>query len=254
MIPAHQLDGPSDAPALVLLASLGSDRRMWEPQAVAMAADHRVVRVDARGHGASQSPPGEYDITELSGDVVELLDHLGLDQVHLCGLSLGGLTALQVALDHPGRLASLTVANSAARVGSSEGWQQRIDDVTEHGLAGIRDDVLPRFCAPGFDEANPVAWQQLQEAFTAGSDAGYAGCCAALRDADLTDRVGAITTRTLVVGGELDVATPPAQQAALAAALPDASLVVLDGAAHLSNLDRPLAFTTALREHLTATH
>ena len=253
MIPAHQLDGPTDAPALVLLASLGSDRRMWEPQAAALLDDFRIVRVDARGHGASDTPPGEYSITDLAEDVVELLDHLDLERVHLCGLSLGGLTALQVALDRPDRLASLTVANSAARVGSVEGWQQRIDDVTARGLAGIRDDVLPRFCAPGFDEANPIAWQQLQEAFTAGSDAGYAGCCAALRDADLTDRVQEVAAPTLVVGGELDVATPPAQQAALDAALPDSDLVVLDGAAHLSNLDRPAAFTAALRQHLAAT-
>lgn len=249
MIPAHALDGRRDAEPLVLLASLGSDRRMWQPQVAALADRYLVVRVDPRGHGASATPPGEYSLADLGGDVVALLDHLELDRVHLCGVSLGGMTALWLAVHHADRLLSLTAANTAARIGSTAGWEERIAAVEAHGLDGIRDDVLPRFCAPGFPDTHPVTWQALRDGFVAGTAAGYAGCCAALRDGDLADDVTTITTPTQVVGGTLDVATPPDQQRQLAAAVPGARLHVIDGAAHLSNLDRPAVFTELLAAH-----
>jgi 3-oxoadipate enol-lactonase len=243
-------DGPDHAPPLLLLHSLGSDSSMWDPQARALAGDHRVVRLDTRGHGAAPAPPGPYTLADLGRDVVDVADALGLGTFHLAGLSLGGLTALWVAVHHGDRLRSLTAANTAARVGSAAGWQDRIDAVRRHGLTGIRDDVLARFFAPGFATAQPAAWAQAQRAFVAADDDGYAACCAALADADLRDDVGRITTPTLVVGGREDLATPPDQAEDLAAAVPGSRLVVLDGAAHLSNLDRPEAFTEALRQHL----
>lgn len=247
---AHTTDGPADAPAVVLLHSLGSDASMWQPQADALAADHLVVRVESRGHGRAPSPTGPYALADLGGDVIDVLDDLGLARVHLAGVSLGGLTALWLATRHPDRLVSLTAANTAARVGTAEGWQARIDAVGAHGLAGIRDDVLARFFAPGFATAQPEAFAAAQRAFTAADDEGYAACCAALAEADLRPAVGSITIPTLVIGGELDVATPPSDALALHRAIPGSRLVLLAGAAHLSNLDQPEAFTAALREHI----
>lgn len=249
---AWTVDGPAEAPAVVLLHSLGSDRSMWRPQAEALAGDHRVVRVDTRGHGAAPAPPGPYRLDDLGQDVLDVADALALDRFHLVGCSLGGLTALWVAVHHGDRLHSLTAANTAPRVGSADGWQQRIDAVRAHGLAGIRDDVLARFFAPGFPDREPDEWAEARAAFLRADDDGYAACCAALRDADLRDRVGDIAVPTLVVGGTEDVATPPEQQHELHAAVTGSELVVLEGAGHLANLDRPAAFTAALRRHLHA--
>lgn len=249
---AWAVDGPDDAPALVLLHSLGSDRSMWAPQVRALAGRYRVVRLDARGHGAAPAPPGPYAVGDLGQDVVDAADALGLGSFHLCGCSMGGLVALWVAVHHGDRLRSLTVANSAARVGSPEGWQARIDAVRAHGLAGIRDQVLARFFAPGFADRHPTEHAEAERAFARADDGGYAACCAALGAADLRGDVGTITTRTLVIGGALDVATPPQQAVELHDAIAGSDLVVLDGAAHLSNLDAPEAFTRALRAHLDA--
>lgn len=252
MITAWADDGAPDAPPLLLLHSLGSDRTGWEPQAQALAGRLRVLRVEARGHGRAPAPPGPYTLGDLGGDVLELADALGLDTFHVGGISLGGLTALWLAVHHGDRLRSLTAANTAARVGSADGWQARIRAVRDQGLAGVRDEVVARFFAPGFDERDADTMAQARNAFVRADDDGYAACCSALADADLTDEVSSIATPTLVVGATEDVATPPEQAEALHAAVPDSRLLLLDGAGHLSNLERPDAFTAALRDHVAA--
>lgn len=252
-LPVHvTLDGPADGPPLVLLASLGSDASMWRPQVRALGDTYRIVRLDARGHGRSTAPPGPYRLADLGGDVIAVLDGLGIEAAHVCGVSLGGLTALWLAINHPDRLLTLTAANTAAKVGTAEGWQARIDAVTAHGLAGIRDDVLARFFAPGYAEADPDGFAEAQQAFTTADDAGYSACCAALADADLREEVGGISVPTLVIGGDADVATPPPDAQWLHRAIPGSRLVILEGAGHLSNLDQPQRFTAALAEHIAA--
>lgn len=250
MITSWADDGDPAAPPIVLLHSLGSDRTMWQPQVDALRAGHRLVRVEARGHGQAPSPPGPYTIDDLGTDVLDVADELGLATFHLCGVSMGGQTALWLAVHHADRLRSLTAANTAPRVGSPDGWQDRIDAVRDQGLAGIRDQVLERFFAPGFPEADPGAFAEAQAAFVRADAGGYAACCAALATADLTDRVGDIAIPTLVVGGQHDVATPPAQARDLQDAIPGSDLLVLGGAAHLSNLERPATFTAVLRAHV----
>ena len=252
MITAWADEGAPDAPPLLLLHSRGSDRTGWEPQARALAGPLRVLRVEARGHGRAPAPPGPYTLADLGGDVLELADALGLDTFHVAGISLGGLTALWLAVHHGDRLRSLTAANTAARVGSADGWQARIRAVRDHGLAGIRDEVVARFFAPGFGERDPATLAQAQAAFVRADADGYAACCAALADADLTADVGSITTPTLVVGGAHDVATPPGQSEELHAAIPGSRLLVLEDAAHLSNLEQPDVFSSALQTHIAA--
>lgn len=247
-----EVDGPTDAPALVLVPSLGSDHTMWRLQVADLAHDHRVLRVDPRGHGGSPTPPGPYELADLGTDVVEAADEHGVDRFDLVGVSLGGLTALWVAIHHADRVRSLVAANTAARVGTAEGWWARIGAVREHGLAGIRDAVFARFFSDGFADRDPVAYAEAQEAFARADDDGYAACCAALASADLRDDVHRITTPTLVVAGEHDVATPLEDAAWLRDHVPGARLIVLEGAAHLSNLEQPAAFTRAVRGHVDA--
>lgn len=249
-----EIEGPAGAPPVVLLPSLGSDHTMWRPQVEALADDHRLVCVDPRGHGGSPAPPGPYTVADLGRDVLAVADSLELDRFHLCGISLGGVTAVWLAIHHGARLRSLVAANTAARVGTAEGWQARVDAVHAHGLGGIRDEVLDRFFAPGFADRDPAAFTEAQRAFVGADADGYVACCMALADADLRDEVGRIETPTLVVAGEHDVATPPDDARWLHQHVPGSRLEVLEGAAHLSNLERPAAFTELLRSHVAAAH
>jgi 3-oxoadipate enol-lactonase len=247
---ARTVDGPADAPVVVFLHSLGSDSSMWRPQAEALATTHRVVRVDTRGHGRSHTPPGPYAVDDLGRDVLAVADAEGLERFHLVGLSLGGLTALWLAIHHGDRLRSLTAANTAARVADATFWQTRAQAVREQGLEGIRDAVVGRFFASGFAEARPDWFAEARAAFVGGDPNGYIGCCGALEAADLRDAVEAIGVPTLVVGGDQDVATPPGDALWLQSHIGGSHLAVLPRAAHLSNLDQPDLFTQVLRSHL----
>lgn len=249
---AYQLDGPTDAPAVLFLNSLGCDLRMWEPQAAALADEFRVVRYDTRGHGRSDVPPGDYSIERLGRDAIALMDALGIEQSHICGLSLGGLTALWLATYRPGRIKRAVFANTAARIGSDEMWAERIAFMRANGIAAMQEAVVARFLSEGFRERDPETTALVSGMIGATPLDGYLGCCAALRDADLRNMVSTIEARSVVIGGELDVATPPAQSEDLHAAIVPSELMIIPNVAHLSNLEAPELFTRRLHDLLTA--
>ena len=243
------VSGPQGAPPVLLLHSLGCDHIMWHPQARALASSFRVVAPDARGHGRSGAPGGDYTLDRLGRDALVVLDAAGIGQAHVCGLSMGGLVAQWLAIHAPARIGRLVLANTASRIGSQALWQQRLAAVREGGMAAIADAVLGRFFQPGFD---PDIVARFRDRLITTGVAGYAGCCAALRDGDLTARLGAIASPTLVITGYADTSTPPAQGQALADAIPRARLVSL-AAAHLSSVEQANMFTEALLEHLAGT-
>jgi len=245
---AHET-GPSSAPAVLLLHSLGCDHGMWDEQIEALVSGFRVVAPDARGHGRSGAPGGDYTLDRLGRDVLAILDAAEIDLAHVCGLSMGGLVAQWLAIHAPARTGRLVLANTASRIGSEALWEQRLFAVQAGGMAAIADALLGRFFRPGFD---PDVVSRFRDRLMATDAIGYAGCCAALRDADLTGRVGAVANPTLVITGQADMATPPAQGQALADAIPGARLASLP-AAHLSSVEQPDMFTVALLEHLTGT-
>jgi 3-oxoadipate enol-lactonase len=248
---ACRVDGPgAGAPTVVLLHSLGTHLGMWEPQVAPLARRFRVVRYDCRGHGASDVAAGPLTIERLGRDVVALLDHLAIERAHLCGISLGGLTALWLAVHHPERLDRIVLANTGARVGSAESWDARIAAIERGGMAAIRDAVLARWVGPEFRAAHPDAARALGEMLDHTPVAGYVAACRALRDADLRAEAHAVRAPTLVVAGGLDESTPPALGEALHAAIAGSLLVVLPGAAHLSNVERPDEFTAIVARFL----
>lgn len=246
---ACRLEGPHGAPAILLLHSIGCDGSLWDDQAAALAADRRVLRPDLRGHGGSGAPPGDYTLQRLADDAVAALDAAGVAEAVVCGLSLGGVVAQAMALRASARVTGLVLANTAARVGSAEAWTQRAHAVRAEGLAAIADMAMARFFSERFRAERPQVVAGFHARLLASSAAGYAGCCAALRDADLRSEVGAIRAPVLVLAGAQDVSTPPEEMRALATALPQARYVELD-AGHLSNVERPAEFTTALRSFL----
>lgn len=249
---AWEATGPEGAPALVFAHSLGADGSMWRPQAEALQDRYRIVLADFRGHGRSGAPAGPYSLEQLGDDLLRVADAAGAPTFHFCGISLGGITGLWLAAHHGERVRSLVAANTAARIGSMESWQDRIAAVRSGGMEAIREAVLGRWFAPGFDQDHPDWLAQARRMFSETEPEGYIGCCGALAVADLRAEVAAISIPVLVVGGSLDLATPPAGAEWLHEAIPGSELVLVEGAAHLSNLDHAEAFTARLSGFLSA--
>lgn len=248
---AFRLDGPMDAPWLVLSNSLGTDHSLWAPQLDGLMARHRVLRYDTRGHGASSAPVGDYSIARLGRDVVSLLDAVGAARAHVAGISIGGLTALWLGIHAPTRVDRLVLANTAARIGTRELWEERRRVATTEGLDGLADAAMRRWFTEPFREARPDTIDAMRDAYRRGSAAGYAGCCAAIRDADLRDLAPRVSAPTLVVTGRHDPATPAEDGRSLAYAIPGAALVELE-AAHLGNVECAAVFTAAVDGFLRA--
>lgn len=245
---AWALDGPEGAPVLMLSNSLGTTMEMWRPQLAAFAARFRILRYDTRGHGRSDAPPGGYGLDRLGRDAVELLDALGIDHVHFCGLSLGGMTGQWLGARAPDRIDRLILANTAAVMGPPSAWDTRIVTVRQQGMAALTDAILERWFTPEF-RAVPERTSFVRDQLLATDPVGYAGCCAAIRDMDLRPLLGRIAAPTLVITGGRDPATPPADSALIVEAIPGTRQVMLD-AAHLSNVEQPEPFTASVLDFL----
>jgi 3-oxoadipate enol-lactonase len=247
----YRLEGPSDAPVLMLSNSLGTDLDLWERQLGAFPG-FRVLRYDTRGHGGSDAPAGEYSLDLLGLDAVALLDATGVDRVAFCGISMGGAIAQWLALNAPDRVSRLVLANTAALFGVPAAWEERIETVRRDGMAALAPGILERWFTARFRQASPEAVAPVEAMLLACPPDGYAGCCAALRDIDLRADLARIAAPTLVIGGAHDPATPPERAEELAAGIAGAELVMLD-AAHLSNIEQAAAFNAALTRFLGAT-
>ncbi|MCB9794653.1 MAG: alpha/beta fold hydrolase [Alphaproteobacteria bacterium] len=246
---ALALDGPAEAPPLLLLHSLGADRRMWAPQVEALRAERRLLRVELWGHGASPTPPPPHDLAALSAQVLEAVDAAGVGRFDLAGISLGGQLALHIAAEHPERVRTLTAGATAARIGEASGWDARVAAVRAGGMAAIAELALSRLFSPGLAERAPDTYAAAREALLACDPEGYVACCRALRDADLSPLLPHIQAPTLLVAGTLDLSTPPSALRSVGARVREAAVLELE-AGHLINLEAPEAFTAALRAQL----
>jgi 3-oxoadipate enol-lactonase len=244
----YRVDGPEDAPALVLSNSLGTDLTLWEPQLPALTRRFRVIRYDTRGHGRSPVPDGELTIADLGADLLGLLDHLGVGRASIAGVSLGGMTALWAASEAPERVERLALCCTSARLGPPAMWQERIATVRADGPSALADATMKRWFTPAADPAVVARFRAMLSGIPAD---GYAAGCAAIRDMDLRDRLARIAAPTLVIGATEDTSTPPAVHAeVIAAGIPGARLQIFDRAAHLANVERAEDVTAAIEEHL----
>ena len=240
----YSLEGEPDRPVVVLSNSLGADTTMWDGQMPALLQSFRVLRYDTRGHGQSSVPATGCDLTELGRDLVRMMDHASVEVASLCGVSLGGLTAMAAALHAPERFRAVVLSNTAARIGTVDGWNERIAVVKQKGLASIADAVPLRWFTSAFQADGPAMARQKAMLLRC-SDAGYIGASAAVRDADLRARIAAIQLPVLVIAGVEDTATTPAEGRALAAAIPGAGFAEIPGA-HLCNIEFPAAYNDVL--------
>ncbi len=185
-----RIDGKAEAPPLVLLHSLGAGIAMWDPQVAGLGDRLRLVRYDARGHGGSPVPDGPYSLADLGGDLIALLDRLGLERASLCGVSLGGATALWAAINAPARVERLVVCFSAARFGPAEDWLARAALVRAEGAGAVAEAVVGRWLTAPTLSSRPQLAARMREMIAATPAEGYAGCCEALAATDLRGRAG----------------------------------------------------------------
>ncbi|HMF89952.1 MAG TPA: 3-oxoadipate enol-lactonase [Candidatus Angelobacter sp.] len=244
----YRLEGREGRPALVLSHSLGCDLGMWEPQMPDFLEHFLVLRYDTRGHGASDTPGGDYSISELGADVIALADALAIQQFAFCGLLMGGAVGLCLAERHPERLAAVVLANTSPRFDAA-GLEARRQAVLANGIASVADAVLGRFFSPETLARSAYA-ASVRRVLLKTDPAGYAGCCAALRDSDLRPSLHDIKTPALVIGGDRDQSTPwDAHGALLVKEIAGAQSVRIESA-HLSNIEYPREFTAAVLEFL----
>lgn len=245
---AYRIDGPDQAPAILLSHALGADHRMWDDLTSSLAGDYRVIRYDARGHGESDAPAGDYSIERLGLDAVGILDATGQASAAFCGLSLGGMVGQWLGARAGARLTRLILANTSAYAGPDI-WAPRVELARSKGMAPLVEPTLERWFTPGFHARSPQAVDAVRSVLKATSNVGYAGCAAAIRDMDLRPLGPLISVKTLVICGAHDLATPPERARLLADSIPGAELAELD-AAHLSNVEQPDAFESVVRRFL----
>jgi len=250
----YELTGDPALPVLVLSHSLGADLTMWEPQLPALAPHLRLLRYDTRGHGQSSIPDGAYTVVDLGGDLLGLLDALDISRASFCGLSMGGVIGQWLGIHAPDRIDKLILADTAAKIGTSETWNARIEMVEREGLEPVIPGTLERWFTASFRAAQPETVARISAILYATVAKGYTACCAALRDADFRGEfqdndVRRIKASTLILTGRQDPVTTTADGKFLADAITDSTYVEL-AAAHLSNVEAADAFNAALLSFL----
>jgi 3-oxoadipate enol-lactonase len=248
----YEISGNQNGPVVVLSHSLGSSLLMWEPQMPTLRAAYKVLRYDTRGHGKSEATAGAYTLEHLGDDAVRLLDGLGIEKVHWIGLSMGGMIGQSIALNHADRLQSLVLCDTGAIAPKDAQplWQERIQRALDHGMGALVDETLERWFSPAFLKRNSLNVEMIRKEFLATPVNGYVGCTEAIRKLNYLDRLSEIRIPTLIMVGEDDAGTPVASSLAMHERIKDSKLVILPSARHLSNVEQPDAFYTALMEFL----
>lgn len=243
-----KLEGDASKPPLVLLNSIGTEMGMWDRAVPALLDHFLLLRIDTRGHGASDVAPGDHSLETLARDVLAVMDAAGIARATVAGVSLGGMIAMELALLAPDRLTGLGLIGTTAALYSAM-WNDRMAKVRAEGMAAIADTVMTRFLTPQFIAARPEYAQTIHRTVLSTPAEGYAGCGAAIRDMALLDRLSAITTPTVVVVGRSDVSTPLAGNGdTLLERIPGAVLEEVDGP-HIAPVEDPAGVAQALARH-----
>ena len=246
-----RLDGREGAPWLVFSNSLTTNLGMWDEQARELGGGFRILRYDQRGHGATEAPPGRYSFDLLIADAVALMDAMAIGKASFAGLSMGGVTALGLAQQHPDRLDRVIVCDSPCQSTptSAQQWEERILVAQKQGMEPLVEPTIGRWFPPEIIKANPPYLARVRQMVRSTPVNGFIGCAAALADHNYAAAVGTVRRPVLFMAGEKDGVTPTAMRK-LSAALPGSRYVELPGAGHISNLDQPQAFTEVVRDFL----
>lgn len=244
---AWRFDGPEKGRVVLMSNSLMSSYDMWDRTVPALADRYRVLRYDTRGHGRSSTPPGPYSIAQLADDAAGLLDALGIASAHFVGLSMGGMVGQQLGARYPGKVLSLCLCDTASEMPPRETWEERLAVARTQGIPALADGTLKRWFTEPFARRAPAEIEKVRAMILGTGVEGYVACASAIRDMAQTTMLLAITAPTLVLTGRQDPATTVAHATVLHRVIAGSRLVILDDAAHLSNIEQPRAFNDAVR-------
>jgi 3-oxoadipate enol-lactonase len=247
---AVSVSGALDKPVIVFSNSLAASYGMWEEVADRLALHACLVRYDTRGHGESDAPESGYTIETLSKDVLAVLDTFEISRAVICGVSLGGLTAMWLGIHAPDRVSGLVLANTAANFPPETMWRDRATTARSSGVASFVQPSLERWVTSEYRGKHESRVADLAAMIARTSSAGYAGCCEVLATTNLLPDLSRISCPVRVIAGRQDPSTPPARAEEIVAAIPQADLVTLD-AAHISCVEAPDAFAGYVRDFLT---
>lgn len=245
-------DIQGEGPWLLLSHSLATDLTLWDDQMAALTPRFRVLRFDTRGHGGSSAPAGPYDFAMLTADVLWLMEHLGVQRAHLCGISLGGMIAQHVALAAPERIEKLVLVSTTSGYAAEARamWAGRIAGVRAEGLEPLVQPTLERWFTASFRAAHPEVMARIAALVRATPTAGYIGCGQAIATLDITARLKGLRCPTLVIAGADDIGTPPAMGRVIAEEVPSARFELIESAAHLCNIQQKESFNGLISRFL----
>lgn len=244
----YEIDGPETAPVIVCSHCLAGDLTVWNEQVAVLRETYRVLRYDTRGHGGTMAPHGPYTLETLAMDLVGLLDALNISRSHILGISMGGMVAQTLALMKPERILSLILCDTTASMPEEMAplWEERIQSAAERGMSSLADATVDRWLSADFQKNNPERARQIRDLIVNTPVTGFAGCARAISRLDMTSQLSRIALPTLIMVGEQDPGTPVASARQIHAQLPDARLVVLPKAYHLSNVEASAEFNRQL--------
>ena len=230
--------------AVVFAHALGTDLCLWDEVLPLLPQSLRLICLDMRGHGRSDTPPPPYAMGALIRDAERMMDHLGVKDAVFVGLSIGGMIGQGLAVKRLDLIRALVLSNTATKIGTAEIWAARIEEVRTGGMEAIADSAMARWFAPAF-RAGP-AFDAQRARFVAQRPEGWAGCAAAIAGTDFYNTTATLTLPTLCIAGSADAATPPDLVKETADLIKGSRFVLIRGAGHLPPIDRPDAFAAAL--------
>ncbi len=247
----YREDGDPDGAPVVFANSLGTDYRLWDPVVPLLPQGLRIVRYDKRGHGLSVCPPPPYSMDSLVTDAECLLDHLGIKECLFVGLSIGGMTAQALAAKRPDLVRAMVISNTAAKIGTQDIWQDRMDTAQRGGLEELADGVMERWFSKEF-RASPdlLTWRNM---LVRQPLDGYIGCSAAIRDTDLYSQTGGLTLPTLAIAGNVDGSTPADMVRETADLIKGSRFHLIRGTGHLPCVEKPKEYARILSEFIKET-
>ena len=250
---SHDIVGAdSGKPAIAFINSLGTDQRIWSQVVEALSDEFTLLTFDKRGHGLSDLASPPYQIENFADDLIALIEHYGLRNVTLCGLSIGGLIALSTYDKRPDLIRGLFFADTAHKIGTPEFWAARIGAVESGGIGSILEPIMSRWFTGPYRTNGNADYRGYCNMLLRQPVEGYAGACAAIRDADFTDVAKRIAVPAHCVAGAEDGSTPPELVRSLADLIPGCGFEIIEGAAHIPCVETPELFTGILRRFLSA--
>ncbi len=240
----YEISGKESAPPVVLHHPLATELSVWDELTAALEPSYRVIRLDARGHGKTDTTPGPYDMTKLAGDVVAFMDKLGIAKARYLGLSMGGFVGNILGYAHPERFHSLVLVSTSSDMSAARAvWEGRVKTVEQEGMAkSIVEGSMQRWLSPDALKSKPEVVARLSKMVADTSPAGFTAWCQAIMDFNVTSRLKEVKVPVRIIAGSLDPATTPAMMQIMHKEIPGSEYVEIPGVAHMLHVEAPAKF------------